>query len=74
MDKLAHFNYTIFILCPATHWRKRIDKDVPKDKEKEDKKLSDEPGAENVIGKEIEKDYVSYHKIHKDNDGKELLA
>ena len=74
MDKLTHFNHTIFILCPATHWRKRIDKDVPKDKEKEDKKLSDEPGAENVIGKEIEKDYVSYHKIHKDNDGKELLA
>lgn len=49
-----------------------MDKDVTKDKEKEDWKMSDEPGVESVIGKEVEKEYVSYHKIHKDNDGKEL--
>ena len=34
--------------------------------------MSEEPGAENLItGKEVEKEYVSYHKIHKDHDGKD---
>ena len=34
--------------------------------------MSEEPGAENlIIGKEVEKEYVSYHKIHKDHDGKD---
>ncbi|XP_028414415.1 uncharacterized protein LOC114537560 isoform X2 [Dendronephthya gigantea] len=53
----------------ALSWRKKVDKEAPNSKEKDgkEKKMTDETGTEkDLIGQELENEYISYHRMNKE--------